>query len=421
MKKKLLFIIGSGLFITFVFLGSLYIFSFRLNGKNKIELPVGMEYKELGYKANIFSLSFENLVKVNGKVDSNKLGKYIITYELPFKKLLREVLVVDKEKPNIELDGDKEIVLSIGSDYQEKGYKANDNYDGELTDKVEISNNIDKNKIGEYKVNYLVKDSSNNKTEVERIVKVIDNIPPVISLKGSRNITVKVNGNYEEDGYTASDNLDGDITNKVKVSRNVNFSKVGTYSIIYEVEDSSNNKTTISRTINVIENVEITYIKGILLVNKKYHLPANYNPGVNREAYQALQRLQADGRVAGHGLPLLSGFRSYNDQKYLFNSYVAKDGEALASTYSARPGQSEHQTGLAFDVGQISDNFGNTAAGIWLKENCHKYGFIIRYLKGKESITGYKYEPWHIRYVGENVATEIYNQGVTLEEYLGVA
>ena len=421
MKKKLFLIIGSGLFILFVFLGSLYVFSFRLNGKNKIELPVGTEYKELGFQANIFSLSFKNLVKVNGKVDSNKLGKYIITYELPFKKLLREVLVVDKVNPNIELDGDKEIVLSLGSDYQESGYKANDNYDGELTDKVEITNNIDKNKIGEYKVNYLVKDSSNNKTEVERIVKVIDNIPPVISLKGSRNITVKVNGNYEEDGYTASDNLDGDITNKVKVSRNIDFNKVGTYSIYYEVEDSSNNKTTISRTINVIENVEITYIKGILLVNKKYHLPANYNPGVNSEAYQALQRLQADGRVAGYGLPLLSGFRSYNDQKYLFNSYVAKDGEALASTYSARPGQSEHQTGLAFDVGQISDNFGNTPSGIWLKENCHKYGFIIRYLKGKESITGYKYEPWHIRYVGENVATEIYNQGVTLEEYLGVA
>ena len=421
MKKRLLFIIGTGLFFTFILLGSLYIFSFRLNGKNKIEVPYGEEYKELGYKANIFSLSFSNLVKVKGSVDSKKLGKYIISYELPFKKLLREVMVVDKEKPILELDGDKEIILSIGSEYEETGYKANDNYDGELTDKVEITNNIDKDKIGEYKVSYLVKDTSNNKTEVERIVKVVDNIAPVINLKGSKNITVKVNGNYNEDGYTAIDNLDGDITSKVKVNRNVDFSKVGTYSITYEVEDSNGNKGSNIRTINVIENVEITYIKGILLVNKKYHLPANYNPGVNGEAYNALKRLQNDASNVGYGLPLLSGFRSYNDQKYLFNSYVAKDGEAVASTYSARPGQSEHQTGLAFDIGKISDSFGDTDSGKWLANNAHKYGFIIRYLKGKESITGYKYEPWHVRYVGENAATEIYNMGVTLEEYLGVA
>ena len=421
MKKRLFIIIGSGLFITLVFLGSLYIFSFRLNGNKRIELAYGSEYKELGFKASILSLSFSKYVKVKGSVDSNKLGKYIITYELPFKKLLREIVVVDKEKPNLELSGDKEIVLSIGSDYLEFGFSANDNYDGELTDKVEITSNIDKDKIGEYKVNYLVKDSSNNKTEIERIVKVVDNIAPVINLKGSKNITVKVNGNYSEDGYTAIDNLDGDITSNVKVTRNVDFNKIGTYEIIYEVSDSNNNITREKRIINVIENIEITYIKGILLVNKKYHLPANYNPGVNKEAYEALKRLQNDASNAGYGLPLLSGFRSYNDQKYLFNSYVAKDGEALASTYSARPGQSEHQTGLAFDIGKISDSFGDTPSGIWLRDNAHKYGFIIRYLKGKESITGYKYEPWHVRYVGENAATEIYNMGVTLEEYLGVA
>ena len=421
MRKKLLIIIGCGLFFTFILLGSLYVFSFRLNGKNKMEIPYGEEYKELGYKANIFSLSFSNLVKVKGKVDSKKLGKYILSYELPFKKLKREVMVVDKENPKLELDGDREIVLSVGSDYTESGYKANDNYDGELTDKVEIINNVDKDKIGEYIISYLVKDTSNNKAKVERVVKVVDNISPIIILKGSKNITVKLNSNYNEDGYTATDNLDGDITNKVKVNRNVDFSKVGTYSIIYEVEDANGNIGSNKRTINVIENVEITYIKGILLVNKKYHLPANYNPGVNGEAYNALKRLQSDASNNGYGLPLLSGFRSYNDQKYLFNSYVAKDGEAVASTYSARPGESEHQTGLAFDIGKISDSFGDTDAGRWLATNAHHYGFIIRYLKGKQSITGYKYEPWHVRYVGENAATEIYNMGVTLEEYLGVA
>ena len=421
MKKKILIIIGSGLFITLVFLISLYTFSFRLIGNKKIEINYNEEYKDLGYYANIFSVSLKKYVKVNSNVNSKKLGLYKVIYSLPFKTLTREVLVVDKEKPKLELSGEKEIIISYGNDYQENGYKALDNYDGELTDKVKINNNLDTKKIGEYNIIYTVSDSSNNKTEDKRVIKVVDNIAPVITLKGSKHIVVKQKGNYTDDGYVAIDNYDGDITNKVKVNKNIDFNKVGTYEIIYEVSDSFNNKTIEKRIINVIENIEITYIKGILLVNKKYHLPANYNPGVNKEAYNALQRLQNDGMKEGHPLPTLSGFRSYNDQKYLFNSYVAKDGEKIASTYSARPGQSEHQTGLAFDVGKISDSFGNTSDGIWLKENAHKYGFIIRYLKGKENITGYKYEPWHIRYVGENVATEIYNRGITLEEYLGVA
>ena len=120
-------------------------------------------------------------------------------------------------------------------------------------------------------------------------------------------------------------------------------------------------------------------------------------------------------------MPIISGFRSYGTQSRLYNNYVARDGEAKANTYSAKPGQSEHQTGLAFDVGALDDNYGNTAAGRWLSENAHKYGFIIRYMKGKENITGYQYEPWHIRYVGETVAADIYSKGLTLEEYLGVA
>ena len=421
MKRKILILIGSGLFIAFVFLIALYTYSFRLIGNKKIEISYGEEYKDLGFRANIFSISLESYVKVKNTVDSGKLGKYKVVYELPFKTLLREVFVVDKENPELSLMGEEEQIISLGCEYQESGYTAVDNYDGDITDKVMVTSNIDINKLGEYSIIYSIKDSSNNQVEKKRIIKVIDNILPNITLKGSKTITVKVNGTYEEDGYFANDNYDGDITSKVKVSRNVDFGKIGTYEILYEVEDSFGNKATEKRIIQVIENVEITYIKGILLVNKTYHLPANYNPGVNSEAYQALQRLQMDGGNQGYSLPLLSGFRSYNTQKYLYNSYVQKDGEALASTYSAKPGQSEHQTGLAFDIGQINDNFGNTNAGIWLAENAHKYGFIIRYLKGKESITGYKYEPWHIRYVGVNVATEVYNQGVTLEEYLGVA
>ena len=419
MKKKLIMIISSGIFILLVLFGSLYTFSFRLNGKNKIEVAYGDNYKDSGYKANILFISLKKLVKTKNNVDTSKLGVYKVVYELPFKTLVREVSVVDNTPPTITLNGEEIQELTVNTEYQELGFSALDNVDLDVTDKVSIENNIDNTKLGEYNIIYRVEDTSGNIFEKTRMIKVIDNIAPIIKLKGSKKVTIKLNQNYDDEGYIATDNYDLDLTDKVKVERNIDNTKVGTYNIKYSVSDNSNNYTEEYRTIEVIENVVITYIKGILLVNKKYHLPANYNPGVNSEAYSALKNLQNDAAANGYSLPLLSGFRSYSDQKYLFNSYVAKDGIERANTYSARPGESEHQTGLSFDVGQISDNFGNTASGKWLAENAHRYGFIIRYLKGKESITGYKYEPWHIRYVG-SAAEEIYNMGVTLEEYLGV-
>ncbi len=421
MKKRIIIIISSGLFLLLVLLGSLYIFSFRLNGKSHIEVLYGETYKDLGYKANIFSVSLKNMVSTRGSVNTKKLGTYKITYKLPFKTLVREVKVVDKESPIITLNGEDEITLSVNHEYQELGFQVTDNVDTNLQDKVLITNNIDTTKIGEYQVNYEVKDLSNNKVNKTRTIKVVDDIAPIITLKGSKKITVKVNNNYEDEGYTATDNYDLDVTKNVKVENNVDYSKIGTQYIKYYCYDSSNNYSEVFRTVEVIENIDITYIKGILLVNKKYHLPSNYNPGVNSEAYNALLTLQNEASSNGYSIPLLSGFRSYETQKYLFNDYASRNGYLKANTFSALPGQSEHQTGLAFDVGEISDNFGNTDAGIWLKENAYRFGFIIRYLKGKEDITGYKYEPWHIRYVGEGVATEIYNIGITLEEYLGVA
>ena len=109
-------------------------------------------------------------------------------------------------------------------------------------------------------------------------------------------------------------------------------------------------------------------------------------------------------------------------QKYLYNSYVSRDGKEEADTYSARPGHSEHQTGLAFDLNSIDISFADTDEGKWVVDNCYKYGFIIRYPEGKDNITGYIYEPWHLRYVGVDLATKLYNQGdwITLEEYYGI-
>ena len=138
-------------------------------------------------------------------------------------------------------------------------------------------------------------------------------------------------------------------------------------------------------------------------------------------AYQALLELQNAASSAGYSIPLISGFRSQTTQTGLYNRYVARDGKDVADTYSARPGHSEHETGLAYDIGEIDNNYGETPAGTWLAQHAHEFGFIIRYPKGKEDITKYQYEPWHVRYVGTEHAAKIYEQDLTLEEYLGIA
>ncbi len=165
----------------------------------------------------------------------------------------------------------------------------------------------------------------------------------------------------------------------------------------------------------------VTYIDGILIANKTYALPANYNPGgLTGECSAAFQNLVNGAAADNINIYLSSGFRSYDYQAQIYNNYVAMDGQANADTYSARPGHSEHQTGLAIDCNIIDDSFAGTPEAIWLENHCHEYGFIIRYPQSKESITGYKYEPWHIRYIGVDKAKAVHDSGLCLEEYLNI-
>lgn len=173
---------------------------------------------------------------------------------------------------------------------------------------------------------------------------------------------------------------------------------------------------------------EPTYVDDILIANKQYPLPASYDPGVDPVAQKAVDEMIQAAKKQNIRLTAFSGYRSYAYQETLYTNYVARDGQEEADRYSARPGHSEHQTGLAFDIGEVgkedlwlTDAFGETAAGKWLVDNAHEYGFILRYPKGKEHITGFMYESWHFRYVGKDVAAKIKKQNVTLEEYLGVA
>lgn len=194
-------------------------------------------------------------------------------------------------------------------------------------------------------------------------------------------------------------------------------------------KDDADDELTIEEAIQYIEGQELpqepTYIDGILLANKKHPLPSTYAPGESKEAREAFEKMAAAALLEDYHLHAFSTYRSFEYQTSLYDRYVERDGAEEADRYSARPGYSEHQTGLAFDIGEInkeqdwaSSSFAHTEAGQWLAENAHLYGFILRYPEGKESITGYMYESWHFRYVGIEVAKDIYENDLTLEEYL---
>ena len=158
----------------------------------------------------------------------------------------------------------------------------------------------------------------------------------------------------------------------------------------------------------------------IVVANKHYPMSKDYNPGENPTAKEELVKLIAAMQEAGFPISdHYSGFRSYETQTQLYQDYVNKDGKAEADRYSARPGYSEHQTGLAFDlIGTDGELVTEPKAAQWLLDHAADYGFVVRYLKGKEKETGYMAEEWHLRYVGKE-AKEIAASGLSLEEYYG--
>lgn len=176
-----------------------------------------------------------------------------------------------------------------------------------------------------------------------------------------------------------------------------------------------------------MENTDMS--DGYLIICNKYHtLKSDYVPNLvslngygggylEKEAAKHFKEMADAAKGEGIKVYNISGYRSYNTQKSLYNSYVSRDGKSKADTYSARAGTSEHQTGLATDINSVSTSFETTQTYKWLSKNAYKYGFILRYPKGKEYITGYMYEPWHYRYVGVNVAKIIYEKNITYEEY----
>lgn len=287
--------------------------------------------------------------------------------------------------------------------------------------------------------------SGNEEKPTEEKEKVVEKVKPVITYKDK---VVMVLGEKVDllDGVSAKDE-NGEVV-YTTIEGEYDTNKIGVYKLKYVATDRNDLTTKEDFTLYVLQKLDsvsqksdnneffttskgfegaiingITYIDGILVANKTYALPESYNPGeLNTIAYDKAKEMLDDSKKEDLNIWIQSGFRSYETQESIYNRYVKKDGQDKADTYSARPGHSEHQSGLAFDVNEIDYTFDDTPEANWLSDNCYKYGYILRYPKGKTDETGYVYESWHFRYVGEELAKKLYNNGqwITVEDYFGI-
>ena len=306
---------------------------------------------------------------------------------------------------------------------------------------------LDTSMIGTFDVTIQIQDYFKKLKDFSFQIEVIDKDPPVITF--TPNLSVEEGGEIDllKDVH-AEDNSKEEIS--VSVEGEYDLNTPNTYTLSYVAKDSSGNEARENFTLEVTKKVVVvnrdsyvapdssfttsnghkgvvkggvTYIDGILIANKTYSLPSSYAPGgLTSEFMNNYNNMKAGANAEGVDFDIFSGYRSYNTQKFTYQGWVNKDGKAAADTYSARPGHSEHQSGLAADINGYGARFDESKATEWMANNAYKYGFILRYPQGKQSITGYVYESWHFRYVGVDLATKLYNGGnwITLEEYFGI-
>jgi D-alanyl-D-alanine carboxypeptidase len=357
-----------------------------INKLNNKEIELNNLTIELGediYISDLIKNTSLTIVNKDEQIDTTKLGSQEIT--IKYLKNDKEgsykvkIKVIDSEKPTIQVEDTITVLKSSNTDITSL-IKVTDNSNEEITPVIKGEYDLDK--VGEYKVEVVATDSSNNENTKEIVIKVIENI---------------------------SYNSDGSLVD-------------GTY--------TTNN----GYTLKVVEG--IASVNDIIIVNKTYSISSTYKPNSPYKAIsggyctdciedyvmKAFLKMQEDAKKLGLSLRIGSGYRSYQTQVTLYNNYVNQDGKEAADTYSARAGYSEHQTGLCFDLNSDNDTFTNTKEGKWVNENAYKYGLVIRFPKGKDEYTGYEYESWHLRYVGEELAKELYNDGdwISLEEYFGL-
>lgn len=271
------------LLLTFIALNQNIII--ELKGEKEIFLPLKEEYTEPGAiakRCNIFKCHNIDDIEIENNIDNEKTAEYTVTYTAKslnkIKKVTRKVTVIDTINPIIELSGEKSITICPSENYQEDGYNAQDNYDGDITDKVTIKeeNNL---------IEYSVTDSSNNQAKETREINKIDEINPTISIKGNKTITIEPGTNYVDQGATVFDNCDGDITSRLETSSNVNPDVEGKYTVFYKVKDSSGNTSTANRTVIVKTSIaklmnDATDLNEYIRYLEQYIKEKNYNVSI---------------------------------------------------------------------------------------------------------------------------------------------
>ena len=377
--------------------------------EKKPEAIVELENKEVEINEEFINTSgivkTENceLITTEEKVDTSSLGEKEITIVVKDlnnkeKNYSFKLNVIDTKAPVISgksvintTEGNKVNLLN--------GVSVSDNSKENI--KATVDGKYDFNKVGTYKLQYVAKDSSGNESRKDFSL-VVKEKPVVKSVEKTNN------DNKEKSNSSSSSNTSS--------SKPIN----GT--------SSSLNGTKTSKGYTITVKNGITYINGIMIANKTYPLPKSYAPGgLTSATKNAANEMIAAAKKDGVDLYVASGFRSYDLQNRLWTNRKNKNGIAAADAGTARSGHSEHQTGLAFDMcgsgsGCISSTYHNSKGAKWMAANAYKYGLILRYPNGKQGITGYKYESWHFRYVGKDLASKLYNNGnwITLEEYFGI-
>ena len=351
---------------------------------------------------------------------------------------------------------DKNIFSSLNN-YKEENYNLYVSY-------YDKNNDLDKEKIVNF-INYCSQSNIDCVNSYDKLIEYyalddfkLENLDKYVNLKNkystieNSNIIKLINNELEE--YIENINTDQSLKDENNKDYIVNF-LLNLINEKYYKKDNleryvnyyskSNNLTSKEIVTNVNSNLDTPFYENyestdtskdtLMIVNKHYKIENNYKPDnlvtvlsehgypnkIRADVYEEFKKMYNAAKNDNVSIFIASPYRSYSDQNALYTYYVNTDGKQNADTYSARPGFSEHHTGLAMDLipeyGLDLDTFENSDGFKWMQENAYKYGFILRYPKDKEYITGYIYEPWHYRYVGISAATTIKNEGLTFEEY----
>lgn len=332
----LLILLGIIFFISFILVNNKKLY-FSLIGSSSIELSIGDEYNELGYEAKYCSKYIKLFCKdVSGYVKASKRevnnNKYFINYKLNYKDmskvLTREIKLIDKESPVIELVNTEQSYCP-NQKYVEEGYRAIDNVDGDITDKVEV-------KIQNNKIYYSVSDTSGNKRVIFRDIVYEDSEAPVINLNGGEVTYVFLNHNFNDNGYTVIDNCDTDLNDKVVVTNNVDTTVAGEYEVSYTVSDTMNNKVTKTRKVIVYNDTSVvpkngkvvyltfddgpaSYTDKILNILDKYNVKATFFVTNQFSNYQNLIKKEHD---SGHTVAVHTYTHNYKEIYSSLDSYL---------------------------------------------------------------------------------------------------